>query len=94
MSALLGSVIDLKPLQDLQDIAESLPSNNSNGNDDDDQLAHYVHKDDMMNGFVYGEPVLALCGKIWVPVRDGSEFPVCSECKEIYDSIPSGSDDE
>ena len=34
-----------------------------------------------------GTPVRALCGKVWVPSRDPKRFPVCPECKEIYDSI-------
>ncbi|MEP7333599.1 MAG: DUF3039 domain-containing protein, partial [Terracoccus sp.] len=28
-----------------------------------------------------------LCGKIWVPNRDPQKFPVCPECKEIYNGL-------
>ena len=41
-----------------------------------------------MEAMVNGTPVRALCGKVWVPSRDPKRFPVCPECKEIYDSIP------
>ncbi|MDN5727599.1 MAG: DUF3039 domain-containing protein, partial [Propionibacteriales bacterium] len=32
-------------------------------------------------------PVIALCGKVWVPSRDPQRFPVCPECKEIWASM-------
>jgi hypothetical protein len=38
-----------------------------------------------------GEPVVALCGKVWVPGRDPNKFPVCPQCKEIYESLAPGS---
>ena len=56
---------------------------------DHDKFAHYVHKDDVMEGIVFGVPVVALCGKIWIPTRDGSKFPVCEICKEIISSLPN-----
>ena len=33
-----------------------------------------------------GTPVVALCGKVWVPSRAPEKFPVCPECKEIWES--------
>ena len=56
---------------------------------DHDKFAHYVHRDEMMEAFVEGKPVMALCGKIWVPTRDGAKFPVCKVCKEILETLPS-----
>ena len=41
---------------------------------------------------VFGTPIKALCGKVWVPSRDPQKFPVCPECKEIYESLPPGDD--
>jgi len=35
-----------------------------------------------------------LCGKVWVPSRDPQKFPVCPECKEIYESLPVGGGDD
>jgi uncharacterized C2H2 Zn-finger protein len=31
--------------------------------------------------------VRALCGKVWVPGRDPEKFPVCPDCKKIYDKL-------
>ena len=55
---------------------------------DHDKFSHYVHRDQMMEAFVEGKPCVALCGKIWVPTRDGKKFPVCKICKEIFETLP------
>lgn len=55
---------------------------------DHERFAHYVIKDKIMESAMTGEPVIALCGKVWVPGRDPAKFPVCPECKKIYDSMP------
>lgn len=54
---------------------------------DHDKFAHYAEKDEIMKAFVYGVPIVALCGKIWVPTRDGEKFPVCPECNKIYSQL-------
>jgi len=36
---------------------------------------------------VLGTPVVALCGKAWVPSRDPQRFPVCPDCKRIYEEV-------
>jgi hypothetical protein len=61
----------------------------STGDGDHERFAHYVLKDRIMDSAVNGTPVVALCGKIWVPNRDPQRFPVCPECKEIYESLPA-----
>ena len=40
-----------------------------------------------MESALSGEPVTALCGKVWVPGRDPEKFPVCPTCKEIYQGL-------
>lgn len=50
---------------------------------DHDRFAHYVRKDDIVRSNVEGVPVVALCGKKWIPNRDPSRYPVCPACKEI-----------
>ena len=55
---------------------------------DHERFAHYADKDKIMEAMVNGTPVRALCGKVWVPSRDPQRFPVCPECKEIYESLP------
>jgi hypothetical protein len=34
---------------------------------------------------IYGTPIEALCGFVWVPSRDPKTLPVCQECKSIYE---------
>ena len=53
---------------------------------DHERFSHYVDKDELMVAMVEGTPVRALCGKLWVPSRDPQRFPVCQQCKEIYES--------
>lgn len=86
MSGLTGSGFGVDLLEDVE------VSTTDNG--DHDRFSHYVHKDDAMRGMVEGVPIMALCGKVWVPSRDGSKFPVCPECKEVFESIPEGGDGE
>lgn len=52
---------------------------------DHERYAHYVRKDKVVESAVMGTPVVALCGKVWIPNRDPEKFPVCPECKEIYE---------
>ena len=40
-----------------------------------------------------GAPVIALCGKVWVPGRDPNRFPVCPTCKEIYQGLRGPQDE-
>jgi hypothetical protein len=66
----------------------------SHGDGDHERFAHYVRKEKIMESAVTGDPVIALCGKVWIPNRDPQRFPVCPTCKEIYDQIPKGEDAE
>jgi DUF3039 family protein len=65
----------------------------STGDGDHERFSHYVPKEKLVDAMVNGTPVVALCGKVWVPSRDPQRFPVCPECKEIYDTIPRGGDE-
>jgi hypothetical protein len=65
----------------------------SHGDGDHERFAHYVQKDTIVESAVSGTPVVALCGKVWVPTRDPKRFPVCPECKEIYDGLRGGDGD-
>jgi hypothetical protein len=66
----------------------------STGEGDHDRFSHYVAKGKLVDAMVNGTPVVALCGKVWVPSRDPQRYPVCPECKEIYDTIPRGGDED
>lgn len=54
---------------------------------DHDRFSHYVKKSKIMPSAVEGTPLEALCGKKWVPSRDPEKYPVCPECKEIYEAL-------
>jgi hypothetical protein len=54
---------------------------------DHERFSHYVEKDKLTEAMVMGTPVVALCGKVWVPSRAPEKYPVCPECKEIWESI-------
>ena len=65
---------------------------------DHDRFAHYIAHPEkgraaaqVTQAQVEGTPLMALCGKVWVPSRDASRFPVCPECKEIKDALIRGS---
>jgi hypothetical protein len=60
---------------------------------DHERFSHFVPKDKLMDAMVNGTPVIALCGKVWVPSRDPERFPVCPECKEIWESMKKGDDE-
>ena len=54
---------------------------------DHERFSHYVPKDKLTEAMVMGTPVIALCGKVWVPSRNPDRFPVCPECKEIWETL-------
>lgn len=68
----------------------TLPETQTNTSTDDgdhERFAHYVRKDKIMESAVTGKPVIALCGKVWVPNRDPEKFPICPDCKSIYERL-------
>lgn len=54
---------------------------------DHERYSHYVQKNKITESAVMGTPVLALCGKKWIPGRDPEKFPVCPDCKRIYEKL-------
>lgn len=64
---------------------EQLRTFSNNG--DHDVFAHYVTKEDSLIAAVEGKPVMALCGKIWVPYRNPASYPVCATCSEMMELI-------
>nr|WP_236630882.1 DUF3039 domain-containing protein [Bifidobacterium aemilianum] len=65
--------------------AEEQTERSDNG--DADRYAHYVSKDRINESRLTGRPVVALCGKIWVPKHDPSQYPVCPDCRRIYEEM-------
>lgn len=60
------------------------------GQGDSDEVAHIVVREDQMRGYVIGDQIEALCGKVWVPSRDYQGLPVCERCTAERDRIVSG----
>lgn len=54
---------------------------------DHDLFAHYVKKEALEKAIFDGVPALALCGKLWLPTKDAMRYPVCTECKEIWEAL-------
>ena len=61
---------------------------------DHERFSHYVDKHKLTEAMVMGTPVVALCGKVWVPSRAPEKFPVCPECKELWETFKPGGDDD
>lgn len=58
-----------------------------------DLFAHYIKKEKIVESAVTGKAVKALCGKKWVPSRDPSKYPVCPACKDIFEGLRPGPED-
>jgi Protein of unknown function (DUF3039) len=86
---------------------ESVTSSTQVDDDDHERFTHivlegYTPKDgefvaldnSVIGAMINATPVMALCGKVWVPGRDPQKYPICPTCKEIADSmgwsLPSG----
>lgn len=54
---------------------------------DHERFSHYVKKEKILQSAMSGKPVIALCGKVWLPGRDPEKFPVCPTCKEVYEKM-------
>ncbi|HWH25311.1 MAG TPA: DUF3039 domain-containing protein [Pseudolysinimonas sp.] len=66
---------------------QELLANELHEDGDHERFAHYVQKEKILESAMTGKPVKALCGKVWVPGRDPEKFPVCPDCKKIYDRM-------
>lgn len=56
---------------------------------DKDRYAHYVSAHRLAASRITGQPVVALCGKVWVPTREVSNHPICPRCVEIKKEMDS-----
>lgn len=71
-------------MSNLQEL--ELPVNTSSG--DHDVFAHYAEKDLITEALINGTPIVALCGKVWIPFRNPEKYPVCPICQDILDDLP------
>ena len=63
------------------------PTEQKSDLEDENKFAHYSEKVSVTEGYVLGSPVIAICGKIFVPSRDPKKFPLCPICKELAEAL-------
>jgi hypothetical protein len=68
----------------LLDLDEKLDKADQN---EDSFLAHYAEAAEVTEGYIMGTPVIALCGKIFIPSRNPEKLRICPICKEIADAL-------
>ena len=73
---------------------ETRPSDPLLDDGDHDRFSHYARKSDIVKSTVTGRPIVSLCGKVWVPGRDPEKFPVCPECKDVWEKFRGDGDDD
>ena len=61
---------------------------------DHERYSHYVKKNKIVESAVMGNSVVALCGKVWIPSGDPGKYPVCPDCKAIYEGLKPGKQDK
>lgn len=76
LEPLLGSLTDTDTVTDIR-----------TDNGDHDKFAHYAPKNEVTEAMINGTPIMALCGKVWVPSRNPDNFQVCPMCKDIYEEL-------
>jgi len=54
---------------------------------DDADAAHIVSQEDLIHSQVTGEPIRALCGKLWIPKRNPDDYPICQACVDVFNAI-------
>ena len=71
---------------------ETRPDVDATPDTDDPKHAHIVKVGPgesaaakVLEARIYGTPVEALCGFVWVPSRDPQQLPVCQKCRSVYD---------
>ena len=59
----------------------------------DPECSHIVKTDGeesaaakVLEARINGTPLEALCGYRWIPSRDPKQLPLCTKCKNIYDT--------
>ena len=68
------------------DILEK-PKTTGTDEGDHDRFSHYVPKKALEAAIFSGVPATAICGKKWLPNRDPQRYPVCPDCKALYETM-------
>ena len=48
------------------------------------RYAHYAEKTSVTEGYVLGTPVLAVCGKLFIPSRDPKKVPTLPDLQKNF----------
>ena len=54
---------------------------------DHDTFSHYANLRQIEDAMLNGIPLVALCGKKWLPSKDFTKYKVCPTCQEIYEQL-------
>ncbi len=68
-------------------VLEDVNTDVKNDDNDDEQFAHYAESASVTEGYIMGTPVIAICGKVFVPSKNPERLRVCPICKEIMDAL-------
>lgn len=63
------------------------PETDATDTDSSDDFAHYAESSEVTEGYIMGTPVIALCGKIFIPSKDPKNLRVCPICKQIVEAL-------
>jgi hypothetical protein len=66
------------------ELLDRTDTTNTNNSED---FAHYAEAAKVTEGYIMGTPVIALCGKVFIPSKDPLKLRVCPICKEIADAL-------
>lgn len=66
---------------------ELLDKPDTTDTDDSEHFAHYAEAAKVTEGYIMGTPVVALCGKVFIPSRDPLKLRICPICKELADLL-------
>lgn len=53
----------------------------------EENFAHYAEAAKVTEAYVLGTPIVALCGKTFIPHRNPEKLRVCPPCKAILDAL-------
>jgi len=69
------------------DVLERTDIDQQTSDNDDEHFAHYADAAKVTEGYIMGTPVIALCGKVFIPSRNPERLRICPSCKEIMDAL-------
>jgi hypothetical protein len=53
--------------------------------EEEPNVAHLAEKGSVMEGYITGSTVKALCGFVFVPSRDPERYPLCQPCVDVFE---------